>query len=114
MTQTHTPLQREGIERFGEMFDGEEGWMLVSCPNGEYVKFEAYASQAAEIARLREASKAAYLGLLVLKTMCRKANLPGGVEATESALKGLVAAMPELPSLSAIRPLPAAALEPRS
>ena len=57
----------------------------------------------AEVAKFREASKAAYLGLQVLKTMCRKKGLTGGVEATESAMRGLVDAMPELPALSALR-----------
>lgn len=53
--------------------------------------------------RLREASKAAYMGLLVLKTMCAKKGLTGGVEATESAMRQLTAVIPELPALSALR-----------
>lgn len=61
------------------------------------------ADAAAERDRLREAIKPAYLGLLVLKTMCRKAGLVGGVEATESAMKNLVEVMPELPAISALR-----------
>lgn len=57
----------------------------------------------AENERLREAIKPTYLGLLVLKTMCSKAGLNGGVEATVSALAGLVTAMPELPAIAALR-----------
>lgn len=67
----------------------------------------AYPTLTEEVERLREAIKPAYLGLLVLKTMCRKARLEGGVEATESALKSLVEAMPELPAISALRSAPA-------
>jgi hypothetical protein len=45
------------VERFGEMFDGEEGWSLTSSPNGEYVKYDDYNSQASEISRLRNAAR---------------------------------------------------------
>lgn len=45
----------------------------------------------------------AYKGILVLKTMCRKAGLSGGTEASEQLLARMEAAMPELPALSALR-----------
>jgi len=61
--------------------------------------------------RFREDIIPAYMGLLVLKTMCRKAKLIGGVAATESALSSLVSVMPELPSISALR-TPHTAKEP--
>lgn len=61
--------------------------------------------------RFREAIIPAYMGLLVLKTMCRKAKLIGGVAATESALSSLVSVMPELPAISALR-TPAITKEP--
>lgn len=44
--------------------------------------------------RFHEAIIPAYMGLLVLKTMCRKAKLIGGVAATESALSSLVSVTP--------------------
>lgn len=71
----------------------------------EYVRADLHEVLIEECDRLREAIKPAYLGLLVLKTMCRKAGLAGGVEATNSAMAALVAVMPELPAISALRPL---------
>lgn len=55
---------------------------------------------------LTDALFPAYLGIQVLTTMCRKAGLEAGVEASKNAMAKMAEICPELPALSATRPMP--------
>lgn len=44
-----------------------------------------------------------YLGLGVLRSLLKRGNLQGGIEATDKAMAELAEAMPELPGLTALR-----------
>lgn len=52
---------------------------------------------------LREIIVDAYKGILVLRTMCDRAGLEGGKDASDQLLRRMEEAMPELPALSALR-----------
>lgn len=60
-----------------------------------------------EIRQLREKPSQividAYLGIMVLRTMCKKAGLTGGQEASDQLLERMTEEYPALPALSALR-----------
>ncbi len=52
---------------------------------------------------LRDAFIDAYKGILVLRTMCERAGLDGGRDASDQLLRRMESVMPELPALSALK-----------
>lgn len=68
-----------------------------------YAAERVAAAVAQERERLREVMLQSYLGITVLRTMCKKAGLTAGAQTADENLANMAAVLPELPGMSSLR-----------